>query len=508
MNKVAAGYIRVSTTGQKEKDTPEVQRDQIKKYAALHGLTVYKVYEDTLSGKKDERPGLDALFADAAQGKFQRVVFTKLDRFGRSLRYILDCYDKLGKLGIGVVSISENIDTSTPVGVLLRNILGTLAEFEASRIAERMYDGRYRKTALKESLPGREPFGFNWDGGNIVLNEDEAPTLRLIFSLYLDSRMSIRHLTEKVNVAGIRTRSGKPWQSSSITRILKNTCYTGQMVFFAQHKTPVVVAAPLVITPAQHAKVLEMMKDKSMRLLHPTHVLKDDPFLLRGLLTCGKCGSRILSIYDGFNRRPVYCCHWSKRKQWKDMAFRAQKCDLPSIGADKLHKQLRTRFTFLLTWPSKVLAQIKTDAVDTKKLEGERKVLQTRLTKAKEGLKRLYDLYADGQSNKQELLTSLAARRAVVSRLEAQLAELNKKLAVVQAKAADLAKFKSNYDLVLEGKERYLKVLNGLNNGQWKEFLRTVIDGRLALSANGALQGELDFGKAVTYLMNIARTTP
>lgn len=64
-NKVqAAGYVRVSTLSQKEKDPPEVQRDQIKKYCAVHGLGLYKIYEDTISGATDNRPGLNALFQD------------------------------------------------------------------------------------------------------------------------------------------------------------------------------------------------------------------------------------------------------------------------------------------------------------------------------------------------------------------------------------------------------------------------------------------------------------
>lgn len=119
----ACGYARGSTSAQWEKESPDIQWKMIHQYCALHRLCLTKIYEDQWSGAKDDRPGLNELFTDAEKGLFKRVIFSRLDRFGRSLKFILECYDRLEALGIAVVSINENIDTSTPIGILLRNIL-------------------------------------------------------------------------------------------------------------------------------------------------------------------------------------------------------------------------------------------------------------------------------------------------------------------------------------------------------------------------------------------------
>lgn len=111
-----------------------------------------------VSGAKDRRPALDQLLKDAKRRRFDVLVVWRLDRLGRSLRHLILLLDELTALGVGFVSLGEGIDTSTPAGRLQLHILGAIAEFERSRIQERVRAGLARAKAQGQRL-GRPRVG-------------------------------------------------------------------------------------------------------------------------------------------------------------------------------------------------------------------------------------------------------------------------------------------------------------------------------------------------------------
>ena len=133
-------YARVSTDLQ----DPSMQVSALRHYAASRGFKIFREYQDVCSGAKDSRPALDRLMADAHKGKFDALLIWKLDRLGRSLRHLLKTVDKLGTLGVELVSTTENLDTTTPSGRLLFIVIGALAEFERGIISERVRAGLQR----------------------------------------------------------------------------------------------------------------------------------------------------------------------------------------------------------------------------------------------------------------------------------------------------------------------------------------------------------------------------
>src|SRR5256885_15092762 len=94
-----------------------------------------------MTGSKDSRPALNRLMADASQRKFDAVLVWKLDRFGRSLRHLVNALAKLEALGLSFISLRDNLDLSTPSGRLMFQIIGAMAEFERSLIQERVRAG-------------------------------------------------------------------------------------------------------------------------------------------------------------------------------------------------------------------------------------------------------------------------------------------------------------------------------------------------------------------------------
>jgi len=137
-------YARVSTTEQ----TCENQLLELRRYCLARGWTVFKEYLDEgVSGSKDRRPALDELLRAARRRRFDVLVCWRLDRLGRNLRHLILLLDELQALGIDFVTLGEGLDTSTPAGRLQLHILSAIAEFERSRIQERVVAGLARAKA-------------------------------------------------------------------------------------------------------------------------------------------------------------------------------------------------------------------------------------------------------------------------------------------------------------------------------------------------------------------------
>ena len=119
------GYIRVSTVTQ----TLDQQR------TALVAVGVDKTFADTMSGARDDRPGLAELMAYVREG--DSVVVWKLDRLGRNLQHILATVKALTDRGVTLVSTSDGIDSSTAAGRMMIGVLGSLAEYERELVKER-----------------------------------------------------------------------------------------------------------------------------------------------------------------------------------------------------------------------------------------------------------------------------------------------------------------------------------------------------------------------------------
>jgi len=136
----AAIYARVSTAGHGQ--SPELQVREIREYCERRGWQVCGEYVDAgVSGAKDSRPELNRLMADAHRRRFDAVVVWKFDRFARSVSHLLRALETFNALGIAFVSLSEQIDTTTPTGKMVFTVLGAVAELERSLIAERVRAG-------------------------------------------------------------------------------------------------------------------------------------------------------------------------------------------------------------------------------------------------------------------------------------------------------------------------------------------------------------------------------
>jgi DNA invertase Pin-like site-specific DNA recombinase len=151
--KKAAIYVRVSTADQHA----GMQEQELVEYIASRNWSLHKIYRDVgVSGVAEKRPGLDALLNDCRRRRLNIIVVWKFDRFARSLRQLVNALELFRELGIAFVSCTEAIDTSLPHGELLFQIMGSIAQFEKSLIAERVKAGLHHARAEGKRL-GRPP---------------------------------------------------------------------------------------------------------------------------------------------------------------------------------------------------------------------------------------------------------------------------------------------------------------------------------------------------------------
>jgi len=140
----AAIYIRVSTSKKTAegdyKQNSRMQLEPLLKMAKERDWQTH-VYEDRMSGATSNRPRYNNLIQDARRGRFQVVLVWKFDRFARSLRDLILALDEFKALGIRFVSYTEALDTDTPLGRMMFNVIGSLAEFERDLLIERVNAG-------------------------------------------------------------------------------------------------------------------------------------------------------------------------------------------------------------------------------------------------------------------------------------------------------------------------------------------------------------------------------
>jgi DNA invertase Pin-like site-specific DNA recombinase len=119
-----------------------MQLSELREYGARRGWQIVGEYVDEgVSGAKESRPQLNRLMSDAHRRKFDLIAVWKVDRFGRSLKHLVNALADLDSLGVAFVSLRDNIDLSTPSGRLMFQVIGAMAEFERSLIQERVRAG-------------------------------------------------------------------------------------------------------------------------------------------------------------------------------------------------------------------------------------------------------------------------------------------------------------------------------------------------------------------------------
>ncbi len=181
-SKTAAIYARVST---RNGQTTENQLRELRQVAKRHGWKVVTIYTDEgVSGAKgrDQRPGLDDLLKGIARREFDIVAAWSVDRLGRSLQDLIGTMAELRAKDVDLYLHKQGLDTSTPAGKAMFQMLGVFAEFEREIVKERIHSGlaRAKEQGTKSGRPIGRPEVFTEVGDRVIALRDQGLGTRRI----------------------------------------------------------------------------------------------------------------------------------------------------------------------------------------------------------------------------------------------------------------------------------------------------------------------------------------
>lgn len=216
------GYTRVSLDKQAEQGCSlDAQAEKIRQYASLYGIELVEVIVDGgFSAKDMNRPGLQKALDKLKRKEADGLIIYKLDRLTRSVMDLGRMVQTHFSKGSTLISVVEQIDTSSASGRMVINLLTVVSQWEREAIGERTKAVMQHKRARGEYV-GEAPFGWRVgpDGVRLEENPDEQRVIRLIAKLR-DGGLSIRQIATRLNAEQVPAR-GKQWHRTSVERVLR-----------------------------------------------------------------------------------------------------------------------------------------------------------------------------------------------------------------------------------------------------------------------------------------------
>jgi site-specific DNA recombinase len=225
-------WLRVSTEDQVKGESLEVHEHRARSYADMKGWTVGEVYSlGAVSGKRvSDHPEAKRMIADIKRGHISGLIFSKLARLSRNNRELLDFAEVFQTYQADLISLAENIDTSSPAGRMFFNVLAAMANWEREEIVERVRASVPIRAALGRPLGGQAQYGYKWEDKQFVIVPEEAAVRKLMYELFLEHRR-FRTVARLLNERGYRTRHNAKWAGSTIERLMRDPTAMGKKRF-------------------------------------------------------------------------------------------------------------------------------------------------------------------------------------------------------------------------------------------------------------------------------------
>ncbi len=324
-----AAYCRVSTESDMQSNSFESQKLYFKNHIAKkEEYILQEIYADYgISGTNTEkREEFNRMIENAKKGYIDLILTKEVSRFARNVVDTLEITRQLKEHNVGVVFINDNINTLENDGELRLTIMSSLAQEESRKTSDRVKWGM--KEGMKRGVVYTSPLiGYDLKEGQLYVNDIEAEIVRKIFSLYAYEQMGAstiaRYLTEKAIKPPKRIKS---WSSTTITRILKNEKYCGDLIQgktvvkdFLTHKSVSVEEKDRIVIKNHHEAIIDratwgIVQERLSRVKAENSLIKktSNSYWCTGLIRCGHCNK-------------YYTVHSKKKKSGQFVAWRCVK---------------------------------------------------------------------------------------------------------------------------------------------------------------------------------------
>lgn len=456
-------YVRVSTEEQAQHGfSIEAQKERTSAFVVSQGGEIYKIYvDDGYSGKNLKRPALQNLIKDAENKKFDIVLIYKLDRLSRRLSDLVSLGEKFEKLGIGIRSVTEPFDTTTPAGKLMFNMLGSFAQFERELISERTKLGIMRrvKNGYWSTTP---PFGYSLKKGKLVINEEEAEIVKRCYELFLEHNLGVELIARRLNEEDLVSRRKGKWSKNSVWTLLTNPVYAGYIrwdgqVIKGKHKS--------VISKELFDKVQKKLKEKDT--FAPW--VNISPNLFIGIMICKNCGSSFVSSKPGNGtskgKYRYYVCQGRKQGKCKQDYIRADVIE--KVVFDKL-KEIAGQKEVIEDYIKKSREE---NNLRLEKLKKEKLRINQRLVK----LKQLKD------KKIKWMLSHLPSKKVAnevsneIDKLLNEIDVLKEKLTHIEFKIQEINLEDINTETVTKFLQNFIERFEELETGEKKLLIQTIV---------------------------------
>ena len=398
-DKFTVAYARVSTERQAEFGYGlDIQKEKLENYCKLHDIKNAVYFEDDgYSGTNMDRPAIKRSIEYIREGRVEKFIVYRFDRLSRSLRdTIVFIDDELKKNNCDIVSLSEDIDTSNPMGKAMMQITAVFAELDRNNIVTKTKQGMLKRVQSgKWQGGGKVPFGYRYDRdkNTLIVDEKEKEIIKEVFSRYLEGQ-SPQSISDALGFKSDRI----------VSQILKRKSLTGKIVYRGETYNGLHEA---IIDEDEFLKTQEEIKNRSRFKGQNTH-------LLSGFLYCGNCGGRMRYQKWGNDGYKLVCySHYPSSKKYmiKDI-----NCDNMRYDAERVETAVVNEILNLSFELSQNTKSTKVSAENnlSKALEREEKALKKLLS--------LYKYLDDDKS----LLEQIKLSRQNIKRLMSKIEEAKK----------------------------------------------------------------------------------
>ena len=324
-----AGYCRVSTDKDDQINSFESQQRYFREYIQHQPQwELYDIYADEgITGTSTiKRVHFNRMLRDGYEGNFQLIITKEVSRFSRNILDTIRHTRELKAAGIGVLFLTDGINTLDPDAELRLSIMASIAQEESRRTSARVIWGQTRQME-RGVVFGRSLLGYDVKDGKISINQQGAAIVRIIFRKYALEQLSSAGIAAYLTREGYETSRGSTdWNASTIIKILKNEKYVGDLIqrksytpdFLTHSKRRNTGQLPLIVIENHHIPIIsrDLWDMAQARLLRNNKHSSggtghSNRYILSGKIRCGECGAvfvgRFRTRKDGTRIRRWSC---------------------------------------------------------------------------------------------------------------------------------------------------------------------------------------------------------